>query len=137
MKERRHSRHGLAEVTVWVPVEKVEAVKRYARRIGQRRAPPQAEEIISRIREHRQTLDRFGVQSMALFGSSARNEARHHSDVDLMVAFQDGKPSGLFEFIELKHVLEGLLGRPVDLTTAANLKPRVRARILKELLPVF
>ena len=137
MKDRRHSRHGLAEVTVWVPTEKVEAVKNYVRHIGQRRRPPDRDEILDRLRQYRHSLERFGVASLSLFGSSVRNEAKPHSDVDLLVQFCEGRPSGLFEFVELKHVLEGLLGRPVDLITATNIKPRIKARILEEAVVVY
>ncbi len=132
MRERRHGRRGLAEVTVWVPAEKAEAVKTYARRIGQRRAPPSRQDIIDLLQRNRHLTERFGVRSLSLFGSAVRDEAKPHSDIDLLVEFETGRPSGLFEFVELKHVLEGLLGRPVDLTTAANIKPRLRARILRE-----
>lgn len=138
MRERRHSRKGLAEVTVWVPVEKAEAVKTYARRIGQRRAPPERELIIAQLLDHRSELERrFGVLSLALFGSTRHNSAKPHSDIDLLVEFVPGRPSGLFEFVDLKHSLEGLLGRPVDLTTAATLKPRLKEHILGEALRIF
>jgi predicted nucleotidyltransferase len=36
----------------------------------------------------------------------------------------------------LKEYLEGLLGRPVDLVTRAALKPRLRDRILQEVVSV-
>jgi len=138
MKERRHSRRGLAEVTVWVPAEKVEAVRSYARRIGQRRAAPVREEIIALLLSDQQALEqRFGVVSLSLFGSTRRNQAQPHSDIDLLVQFAPGRPSGLFEFVDLKHHLEGLLGRPVDLTTAATLKPRLKGRILDEALLIY
>ncbi len=137
MQERRHSRHGLAEVTVWVPAEKVEAVKSYARRIGQRRAAPSCDDVLERLRQHRHSFDRFGVRSLSLFGSVACNEAKPHSDIDLLVEFLPGRPSGLFEFVELKHALEGLLGRPVDLTTSANLKSRIKARILGQAIRAY
>lgn len=138
MRERRHSRRGLAEVTVWVPAEKAEAVRNYAHRIGQRRAAPEREEIIASLLRHREVLEsRFGVVSLSLFGSTRHNSAKPHSDIDLLVAFTPGRPSGLFEFVDLKHHLEGMLGRPVDLTTAATLKPRLKGRILEDALPIY
>jgi predicted nucleotidyltransferase len=88
------------------------------------------DEIIRLLREHRPELERFGVKSLALFGSAARGEEREDSDVDLLVEFQH--PVGLFEFVDLKGYLEGLLGRRVDLGTPASLKPRLREPILKE-----
>lgn len=138
MREHRHNRHGLAEVTVWVPAEKAEAVRSYARRIGRRRVPPERDRIVAQLLARREDLLRhFGVVSLALFGSTRHNSAMPHSDIDLLVAFVPGRPSGLFEFVDLKRWLEGLLGRPVDLTTAVTLKPRLKDRILGEALTIF
>ena len=79
---------------------------------------------------HRKELEGLGVRSLALFGSVVRGEARPDSDVDILVKFS--KPVGLFEFIRLKHRLEEILGRSVDLVTRAALKPQLRDRILEE-----
>ncbi|MBI4572943.1 MAG: nucleotidyltransferase family protein [candidate division NC10 bacterium] len=88
------------------------------------------DEIIRLLREHRPELERLGVKSLALFGSTARGEAREESDVDLLVEFQ--RPVGLFEFVDLKGYLENLLGCRVDLGTPASLKPQLRDPVLKE-----
>lgn len=136
-QENKLRRKGLTDVTVWVPAEKAEAVRRYAARIGHRRPPARRDEIIEQLRQHRQRLDRFGVRSLSLFGSVVRNQARRDSDVDLLVEFEPGRPDGLFEFVELKNLLEGLLGRPVDLITGANIKPRLRDHILGEAVVVY
>lgn len=44
----------------------------------------QREEVLHRLRAHRRELARFGVKSLALFGSVARDEAGPESDVDLL-----------------------------------------------------
>ncbi|MFA5873990.1 MAG: hypothetical protein WC832_08485 [Anaerolineales bacterium] len=43
---------------------------------------------------------------------------------------------GLFEFIRLKHYLEGLTGRRVDLVTPDAIRPAMRADILNEAVHV-
>ncbi|MGQ9630207.1 MAG: nucleotidyltransferase family protein [bacterium] len=88
------------------------------------------DEILRLLSEHRAELEQFGVRSLALFGSAARDEAREDSDIDLLVEFE--RPVGLFEFVDLKSYLENLLGYQVDLGTPASLKPRLRERVLKE-----
>ena len=88
------------------------------------------EEITRILALHRKELEGLGVRSLALFGSVVRGEARPDSDVDILVKFS--KPVGLFEFIRLKHRLEEILGRSVDLVTRAALKPQLRDRILEE-----
>ena len=78
--------------------------------------------------------ERFGVQSLALFGSVARDEATAKSDVDLLVEFN--RPVGYFGLFALQDYLEQLLGCPVDLGTPDSLKPHLRERVQDELLRV-
>jgi len=140
MNERRRPARGrpnVVELVVRVPADKVEAVKAYAGRIARQRPPISRDEVVEILREHQDLFNRFGVCSVSLFGSVVRDEARPMSDVDLMVEFLPGQPGGLFRYVELKHALEGLLGRPVDLITKGNIKPRLQARILSECLPVL
>jgi predicted nucleotidyltransferase len=81
-------------------------------------------------RSRPQLAERYGVSSLAVFGSVARNEATAHSDVDILVEFD--RPVGLFALFALQDELESLLGRPVDVGTAASLKPRLRDRVMEE-----
>ena len=74
----------------------------------------------------------FGVQEIAVFGSTARNEASDRSDVDILVTFQAKAPVGFFKLAELQEYLERALGRPVDLLTPGSLDPRIRDRVVKE-----
>ena len=76
----------------------------------------------------------FGVKSLLLFGSVARNEATSSSDVDLLVEFQ--RPVGYFGLFALQDYLEKLLGCSVDLGTPDSLKPYIRERIRGELIRV-
>lgn len=140
MKERRsrvRPRQGLIDVTVLVPPDRAEAVKSYARRVARRKEPARRDDIVDTLRAHRHVAERFGVAGLSLFGSVVRDEARADSDIDLLVDFVPGRPRGLFEFVELKNALEGILGRPVDLITRASIKPRLKERILGESLRVL
>ena len=56
-------------------------------------------------------MNDYGVRSLRLFGSVARNEQRESSDVDVFV---DMDPD-LFLMVGLKDFLEELLGCQVDL----------------------
>lgn len=127
----------MVELTVRVPADKVDAVRAYAGRVSRQRAPITRDEVVAALHAHQDLFLRFGVVSASLFGSVVRDEARPMSDVDLMVEFGPGQPGGLLRYVELKHALEGILGRPVDLITKTNIKPRLKARILAECLPVF
>jgi len=49
-------------------------------------------DVLSVLTAHRSDLEGFGVQSLRLFGSVAREEDSADSDVDLLVSFR-GKPT--------------------------------------------
>ncbi len=92
-------------------------------------------DVIQTIQRHRQELaDVYAVQSLALFGSVARNEAGPASDVDLLVEFN--RPVGLFGLFALQDRLEELFGCKVDLGTPDSLKPRLRPAVMSELVYV-
>jgi predicted nucleotidyltransferase len=76
----------------------------------------------------------YGVRRVALFGSTARDEAGEESDLDLLVEFDVG-PS-FDAFIGLKLFLEDHLGRRVDLVTPDALKPRMRPVVEREAVDV-
>jgi predicted nucleotidyltransferase len=76
----------------------------------------------------------FGVKSLLLFGSVARNESTSTSDVDLLVEFN--RPVGYFGLFALQDYLEKLLGCPVDLGTPDSLKPYIKERVMGELIRV-
>jgi len=79
-------------------------------------------------------VKRFGVKSLSLFGSVARNEATSASDVDLLVEFN--RPVGYFGLFALQDYLEKLLGCPVDLGTPDSLKPYIKERVMGEMIRV-
>ena len=77
---------------------------------------------------------KFGVKSLLLFGSVARDESTAASDVDLLVEFN--RPVGYFGLFALQDYLEQLLGCPVDLGTPDSLKSYMRDRVLGEAIHV-
>ena len=88
------------------------------------------DEVLRLLRAHQAELRQFGVSSLAVFGSVARNEDGQQSDVDILVDF--ALPVGFFEFVRLQLRLESILGRKVDLVTRDALKPSMRDHILRE-----
>jgi len=89
-------------------------------------------EIEEILRRHKPFLkEKFKVKKIGIFGSYGRGEESKKSDVDILVEFCE--PIG-WEFIDLKEFLEEILSREVDLVTVRALKPRLRGRILKEVV---
>lgn len=71
------------------------------------------EECIRLINSCRQELQQeYGIRSLRIFGSVARNEHTETSDVDICI---EADPTGLIRFAHLKHFFENLLECSVDL----------------------
>jgi len=94
------------------------------------------DEVINLLLKHKSELDeKFGVQSLSLFGSVARDEARVDSDVDLLVEFN--RPVGLFGLVALQNFLEKILNCKVDLGTPDSLRPGIKEQVLQEAVHII
>ena len=71
----------------------------------------------------RRVAEESGYARLAVFGSVARGEARHDSDIDLLVEAPEGTSS--FGFIRFKQLIEQVLGRQIDLVDYGGLKPKL------------
>jgi predicted nucleotidyltransferase len=89
--------------------------------------------VLARIGEHADEFRRLGVRRLALFGSTARGEARERSDLDFVV---DLARKNFDTYMEVKFLLEDLFARHVDLLTVDGIKPAIRERILAESIDV-
>ena len=88
------------------------------------------DDVLEILRARYADVQAFGVSSMTLFGSTARNEARPDSDVDILVEFK--RPVGYFTLVRLGAYLEHVLGHRVDLVTPGALTDRLREQIRRE-----
>ncbi len=70
----------------------------------------------------------LGARRIGVFGSFVRGEARHDSDVDVYVEFDDAKRC-YDNFFALHERLEKLLGRRVDLVTDKSISES-KARLI-------
>jgi len=92
------------------------------------------DEVLRVLREHRKEFKRFGVVSVRLFGSVARDEASDDSDVDVLAEFE--RPLTFRRYVGFKFFLEDLLGLSVDLVTERGLKERVRPNVERDAIRV-
>ena len=87
-------------------------------------AQPPDGPLARRVRKHRNEvltlLGCYGLANPRLFGSVARGDERPNSDIDLLVDVPVG--TSLLKLGRCQAELEALLGAPVDLVPAADLK---------------
>lgn len=94
-------------------------------------------EAVQRLRMHADAIKAMGATSLYLFGSSARDEARSDSDLDLFLDYDPDKKFSLVDLVGIKLYLEDELGMPVDVTTRDSLHPMLREDIEKSAVRVF
>ena len=88
-------------------------------------------EAIALLNAHKPELEKqFGVTTLALFGSTARDSARSDSDLDILVDF-DG-PATSQRYFGVQFYLEDLFNCPVDLVTQKALRPELRPYVERE-----
>jgi predicted nucleotidyltransferase len=73
------------------------------------------------------------LETLAIFGSYARNEQTEESDVDVMVEFNDKIGMG---FIRMANEIEDYIGIKTDVLNKPSMKPKFFARIEKNLIYV-
>jgi uncharacterized protein len=96
---------------------------------------PRCREVLEILGRHRtEFADRYGITSLGVFGSVARDEANEDSDVD--VVYETDSPN-LFRAAHMKLDLEAIFRRRVDVVRwREGLNPRLKARIAREALYV-
>lgn len=95
------------------------------------------EQIIAQLSENKEFLQsKFYLESIALFGSYARNENTKESDIDLLVTFNN-KTNDLYSVKnELRTYLHDLLKSDVDICNEKYIKPFYKTQILSEAIYV-
>ncbi len=92
------------------------------------------DEAINILKQQAQLLKNFGVETLSIFGSVARDEAHPASDIDILVEFSE--PPTFDRYMDLKFYLEDRLGQTVDLVSHKMLKPQIRRTVEKEAIRV-
>ena len=71
---------------------------------------------------------RWQVKELAIFGSALGDDFGPDSDVDVLVAFQEGARWTLFDYVRAQQELEQIFGRRVDLVEKKAIRNPFRRR---------
>ena len=89
------------------------------------------QDVIGRLRRHRDDLHQLGIRRIGLFGSFRRDASDSESDVDLLIEFAPDEKS-FDNFMAASFLLEEKLGRSVELVTREALSPHLGPHILED-----
>lgn len=93
------------------------------------------DEALKLLSEHKPELvRRFGITDLALFGSTARDEARDDSDLDVMVEF-DGHVTAK-RYFGVQFYLEDMLHREIDLVQKGAVRIELQPYVERDLIHV-
>ena len=65
---------------------------------------------------------KWGIESVALFGSALRDDFTPQSDIDLLIEYAPGVRHSLFQYGFMNEDFERVFGRKIDLVRAAGLR---------------
>lgn len=86
--------------------------------------------ILNYLKDHlNEFKDKFEVETIGIFGSYARDEAKEDSDIDIFVKM---KPA-LFDMVAIKEQIENDLHKKVDIVRLKDkMNPYLKKRIAKD-----
>jgi uncharacterized protein len=93
-------------------------------------------EALARLKTHRTQLHAMGIAHAAIFGSTARDDARDNSDLDLAIRLRPDMRLG-WDYFTLDERVGALLGVPVDLVMEPATRPRLQAEIDRDRIDAF
>ncbi len=99
----------------------------------------QTDTIVEILRQNQDFLrERFGIQSLVLFGSFARNQQRQDSDLDIQYRLVPGSRMPLMRLQTLEKYLGNLLHLPkIELVPGNHTEPIIHSSIQKDGIVVF
>ena len=83
---------------------------------------------IAKLMANEDAIRALGATSLYLYGSTARDEARPDSDLDIFIEYDPTKRFSLFDLAGIKVALEEEFGIDVHVTTRDSLHPRLKKK---------
>ena len=80
--------------------------------------------------------DKYYIESLALFGSYAKDKMNKNSDIDILYKLKDGHKFTYDDFLNFENELERNLKRKIDLVNEKKLNPLIKLDIFKDIIYV-
>ncbi|MBS0275192.1 MAG: nucleotidyltransferase domain-containing protein [Proteobacteria bacterium] len=97
----------------------------------------QRDDAIHLLKQAEPGLRARGVTALALFGSTARDEATEDSDVDVMVDLDMSRQPTLVDLSGMRLLIEDTLRHKADLAIRDSLRPTYRTNIEADAIRIF
>jgi hypothetical protein len=91
------------------------------------------EDILSFIKAHKHEFkNKFSVESIALFGSFAKDLQTQNSDIDILIRYTKNPTNVYIKKRDFKKFLQDYFQRKVDIANEQSLRPFAKEAILKD-----
>jgi predicted nucleotidyltransferase len=95
------------------------------------------DEATTKLIRRAAALRERGAQAAFVYGSTARDEARENSDIDIFIDVDPSRKFSLLDLAGMQRYLTEELGVAIDLTTRSSLHPKLRGQIESEAIRIF
>lgn len=73
----------------------------------------------------------------AVFGSVARGEETPKSDIDIMIELNPAKQITVYDYLDIRELIEGLFPGPIDVVNRDGLLPYASRSAVRDSLSAF
>ena len=87
-------------------------------------------EVMNLMQQHMDSINKFHIKKIGVFGSFVRGEQTTESDVDVLVEFEENQET-LDNYMDLKFYLEDLFNRRVDIVISNVIKEALKKSIVE------
>lgn len=92
------------------------------------------EYILAKLKSNKSRIDKFGIQTIGLFGSYARDEQTATSDIDILIEFIPDKEN-FDNYMAVYDLIEEMFGNEkLEVVTKEGLSPHIGPSILNEVI---
>ena len=95
------------------------------------------DKVLQQLKDAEPSLRARGVAHAALFGSLARGEEGPDSDIDIVVEFDPAMSVGVWGYVGVVQLIQGLFAKRVDVIDRDGLKPSMKPGVTADALYAF